>query len=67
MSYSLKDALIDTVTGSLEFADTKVYKERIAICEPCPKNKCRTCTVCNCVIDLKARLNKSSCPLGKWN
>ena len=43
------------------------YKERIEQCEKCDRRSMlNICKECGCVVVLKARLQSSSCPLGKW-
>lgn len=66
MSYSLKDLAKDTITGSVEFVDQETYKKRINICNICDYNNYRTCTKCGCLVDLKTKLTKACCPMGKW-
>ena len=66
MSYSLKDLAKDTVKGNVEFAGQDLHKRRIDVCNVCDYNKVRTCTKCGCFIDIKTKLVKSTCPMGKW-
>ena len=43
-------------------------KQRLLICLDCDsfRKTTKTCRECNCFMPLKARLNGSRCPLGKW-
>jgi len=43
-------------------------KKRLLICSDCDsfRETTKTCSECNCFMPLKAKLNKSVCPLGKW-
>lgn len=66
MSYSLKDLAKDAITGNIETVNQEVYKTRLSICAKCPNLKLRTCTKCGCMVDFKAKLIKSSCPIGNW-
>lgn len=66
MSYSLKDLAKDTVKGNVDFISPEVRKKRIDLCNVCDYLKLRTCTKCGCLVDLKTKLTKSSCPMGKW-
>lgn len=42
-------------------------KERMAICQACPKLKVKTiCGVCKCFMPAKTWMKNESCPDGKW-
>lgn len=45
----------------------KISKERMDICKQCENlialNRCK---VCGCFMDAKTKLNRFSCPIGKW-
>jgi hypothetical protein len=46
-------------------------EERLRICKQCPKVKIvagllMQCQMCGCIMNAKARLEKSQCPIGKW-
>lgn len=49
-----------------------MYKERISICEQCDKltklfkDTVYQCSECKCVLNIKARMSRQECPLGKW-
>ena len=52
-----------------------IAQDRMVICHSCPKKEmqCKSmplihncCGECGCVLDVKTRSMKSSCPLGKW-
>lgn len=48
-----------------------MYNERIDICKSCDKfinhkNIIYRCGVCECVLNIKARMSNQSCPLNKW-
>ena len=42
--------------------------ERLAICETCQQLQLPLwrCRVCGCLMQLKARVPGTKCPLGKW-
>jgi len=43
-----------------------VYKFRLNICNVC-KDKCgKTCCICGCYINKKAKWSTESCPKNKW-
>lgn len=46
-----------------------IHKDRIAICNDCEyrsNTKPHFCTVCKCILDVKTRAPKASCPKDKW-
>ena len=45
-----------------------VQKNRLSICENCPRliKLTKTCRECGCFMVLKTKLSEASCPLGKW-
>ena len=47
--------------------DDHVYEDRISICEGCDNlTKERTCSICTCFIDVKAKWSTEECPKNKW-
>jgi hypothetical protein len=43
------------------------YKARLKICEACEhKNSLQICSLCGCIIVLKARAGFTDCPANKW-
>ena len=56
-------------------APNKQYKERLRICEGCEfsrvafnikKVKGLGCSKCGCFMNIKAKLKRMKCPIGKW-
>lgn len=50
-------------------AKSALIAQRREICSQCDRLRSLavdTCSVCNCVIIAKTRLNEEKCPLGKW-
>lgn len=48
-----------------------MYKNRIEICKKCEYfnsylDKLYQCSVCKCVLNIKARMSNQKCPLDKW-
>ena len=44
-----------------------MHKNRIKVCNTCDQyTKFKVCKACKCFMPLKARLNRASCPKGKW-
>lgn len=66
--YNIVDAAKDALTGTLEIAPHDVRQQRLAICNGCDAHNksLHLCTVCGCVVDLKVKLSKSSCPMELW-
>lgn len=44
-----------------------LFKNRLNICETCPKNRAGICTLCGCVLQAKTKSLEEDCPAGKWN
>lgn len=68
MSYSIFDAIKDSMSGKLIISDNEKIQKRIEICNVCDKltKPFRLCSKCGCLVDSKVKLNEASCPLGKW-
>ncbi len=49
-----------------KFVDKEVYAKRIARCDTCPHRNNTTCRLCGCYVNIKAKLNSQTCPIGKW-
>lgn len=59
------------IAGNWEFLDGILVSDEIKIerrlfCNNCEKNLMGVCTICKCVIALKATLAASECPEKKW-
>jgi hypothetical protein len=61
-------------TGRVRVSD-EVRDERLAVCRACPygqpavffdPEKFRTCSVCTCLVEAKARLATEECPKNLW-
>ncbi len=53
---------------SIPLVDSATAKKRLDVCKGCPRyrKKTGTCNICNCIMKLKVKISKSSCPLGKF-
>jgi hypothetical protein len=62
------NALKEVASGHPDFVPEENYLTRIKICQACPKRvkSVNVCGVCKCIIPLKARFTRSSCPEGRW-
>lgn len=51
-----------------EWADPKIYSERLLTCIECPAfiKESNICTECGCFMVLKTKLPNVTCPLSKW-
>ena len=49
-------------------AEEPVIQTRVEICNNCENlyKPTRNCKLCGCFIDLKTKLQSSSCPINKW-
>jgi hypothetical protein len=58
----------DLVNPSTEWANSDVAKERYSICKSCPEliKMTTQCKKCGCFMFAKTKLEKATCPLGKW-
>lgn len=53
--------------GGFKFADEKVVRRRVALCENCPNLTNRNqCLGCGCDMESKVHLADMKCPDGKW-
>ena len=57
----------DMINGSPRSLE-EIVEMRLSICQTCEFFKPRTqqCRKCGCFMKLKTKLEKSSCPIGKW-
>jgi len=63
------DMLKGVAKGAVDLATGGVTdpKERLAICEKCPFfGDDKRCGRCGCFVPAKARVKKSTCPVGAW-
>lgn len=59
---------VDLILPSTEWAEKEVSEVRLSICKECPEfiKLTKQCKKCGCFMHLKTRLEKASCPIGKW-
>ena len=51
-----------------KFADDNKIAERKRICSECEHSTVLgLCSKCGCIISIKTRMSKQSCPINKWN
>lgn len=45
----------------------ELAEERYSICKSCPRlTGLKICSICNCIMPIKVKFAKASCPAGKW-
>jgi len=47
-------------------APTLIYESRLRVCTTCDYLNSGMCGACGCFVELRAYLNKNSCPYEKW-
>ncbi len=57
----------DVVTNQPK-VDDSVAEKRMGVCNECPEliPMTKQCKQCGCFMNMKTRLEKATCPLGKW-
>lgn len=50
------------------YTDENTAQNRFSICQQCPEfiDLTTQCKKCGCIMKLKTKLTKATCPLGKW-
>lgn len=58
----------DVLNPNVERASEEEAERRMSICLECPSllKLTNQCKECGCVMSLKTKLEKATCPLGKW-
>lgn len=58
----------DLVNPNTEWASDNVAEERYSICQSCPEliKLTKQCKKCGCFMAAKTKLQKATCPIGKW-
>ena len=58
----------DLINPNSEFASEEEAGRRYSICKGCPEliKTTKQCKKCGCFMAAKTKLEKSSCPIGKW-
>jgi len=50
------------------FDADKVSEARLMVCRPCEFfTKDKVCSKCGCMMEVKTKLSKEKCPIGKWD
>ena len=58
----------DVLNPNVERSSEVEAERRMSICQECPSllKLTNQCKECGCVMNLKTKLEKATCPLGKW-
>ncbi len=67
--YSILNVIWDIVTFKLKLATERLAQARMNSCLKCGFIRIyplKSCSICGCLLKLKTRVYKSSCPEGKW-
>lgn len=58
----------DMLNPNTEWATEEISFERYSICRACPEliKLTKQCKKCGCFMAAKTRLQKATCPIGKW-
>lgn len=57
--------LVANVPESESVSDS-LYEERLSICTECERLADGMCRACGCYVELRAKIEKNSCPYEKW-
>ena len=64
---SLKQTASDFITSGAKITSDEEKNNRLEICKQCvPHYQNGTCNLCGCSMNLKTRIEKAFCPIGKW-
>jgi hypothetical protein len=58
----------DMLNPNVDRVSDEEHTRRFAICKACPEllpvtNQCKKC---GCIMNLKTKIEKATCPIGKW-
>lgn len=58
----------DLVNPNTEYVSDDISNSRFEICKSCPEliKLTTQCKKCGCFMKIKTKLDKASCPIGKW-
>lgn len=59
---------MDLINPNTEWAVESLSSERYSICQSCPEliKLTKQCKKCGCFMAAKTKLQKATCPIGKW-
>ena len=58
----------DLLNPNTKWADEHKTNLRYSICKSCPEliKLTKQCKKCSCLMQFKTKIEKASCPIGKW-
>lgn len=58
----------DVLNPNTEYVSEEIGKKRYDVCQQCPEliDLTKQCKQCGCFMVMKVKLEKATCPLGKW-
>lgn len=58
----------DALSPNTEYVDDQTQQDRLNTCLICPEliQITKQCKKCGCFMNLKTKMAKAACPLGKW-
>jgi hypothetical protein len=58
----------DVINPNVEKSSDELQEKRMAICSSCPEliKLTKQCKKCGCFMHAKTKIEKATCPLGKW-
>tara|TARA_R100000700_G_C3172279_1_gene146830 strand:+ start:572 stop:838 length:267 start_codon:yes stop_codon:yes gene_type:complete len=67
-AWNLSKSILDYAKSGFKNTPQDKYKERLTVCDSCEllDEINGTCTVCGCVMAVKAKWHVEKCPKGKW-
>lgn len=63
---SLSGSVIEWARAGMPIANSVTLESREGVCLSCEYYRKPICIKCGCIIAIKARLQTSRCPVGKW-
>lgn len=64
---SFMNTMNNYIQSGFDNVDDDEYKKRLEICRGCDKFASPICTICGCIMLVKAKMDVAECPLGKWS
>ena len=67
-AWNLTKSIVDYAKSGFDNTSKEKYKERLTICNSCEllNKKNGSCSVCGCVMSVKAKWDVEKCPKEKW-
>ena len=66
MAWNLTKAMAEHAKNGFKVSTEEQAEGRLDVCALCDQRRDTRCAVCGCFVDIKATLDSSECPLGKW-